>query len=121
MMYESPIKLNEIGTHISERITKAKDEYIFAQVNMAVDVDKEELIKALSYDRNQYQKGYADGCADAKAERKIGRWVRCDTDGFRNMCKCSECGARIDIQEEFRSFFCYHCGADMREGEQNDS
>ena len=47
-------------------------------------------------------------------ERKTGKWVRCDTDEFRNMCKCSECGARIDIQEEFRSFFCYHCGADMR-------
>ena len=71
MMYESPIKLNEIGTHISERIAKATDEYIFAQINMAVDVDKEELIKALSYDRNQYQKGYADGYADAKAERKM--------------------------------------------------
>ena len=49
MMYESPIKLNEIGTHISERIAKATDEYIFAQINMAVDVDKEELIKALSF------------------------------------------------------------------------
>ena len=47
-------------------------------------------------------------------ERKKGKWVRCDTDGFRNMLECSECGARIDIQEEFRSLFCYHCGVDMR-------
>ena len=26
--------------------------------NIGVDVDKEELLKALSYDRNQYEKGY---------------------------------------------------------------
>ena len=56
----------------------------------------------------------------AQTERKKGKWVRCDTDGFRNMRKCSECGARIDIHEEFRSFFCYHCGADMR-GEQDET
>lgn len=49
----------------------------------------------------------------AQPERKKGKWGF--TDGFGNMCECSECGARIDIQEKFRSFFCYHCGADMRE------
>ena len=49
-------------------------------------------------------------------ERKKGKWVNCYTaDGLKNMCECSECGARIDIQEKFRSFFCYHCGVDMRE------
>ena len=51
----------------------------------------------------------------SQPERPKGKWVNCYTDGFGNMCKCSECGARIDIQEKFRSFFCYHCGADMRE------
>ena len=56
---------------------------------------------------------------NARVERKKGKWVNCYTDGYRNMCKCSECGARIDIQEEFKSFFCYHCGADMR-GEQDE-
>ena len=55
----------------------------------------------------------------ARPERKNGKWVRCDTDGLRDVCKCSECGAMIDIQEEFRSFFCYHCGADMR-GKQDE-
>lgn len=91
-MYESPIKLKEIGTHISERITKATDEYIFAQVNMVVDVDKEELIKALSYDRNQYQKGYADGYADAKVERKTGKWIPC-SERLPNDADYKECSA----------------------------
>ena len=31
-----------------------------AVMNVGVNVDKEELIKALQYDRGQYQKGYKD-------------------------------------------------------------
>ena len=34
-------------------------------------IDKEELAKALQYDRGQYDKGYEDGRADA-AVRKCG-------------------------------------------------
>lgn len=120
-MYESPIKLNEIGAHISEEIAKATDEYIFAQVNMAVDVDKEELIKALSYDRNQYQKGYADGYADAKAERKPGKWILADAYAGKRY-RCSECLAfalKTDDGQENLSDYCPCCGAYMK-GESND-
>ena len=53
----------------------------------------------------------------ARPERKKGKWVKCDDDWLKTMFKCSECGARIDINEKHRNFFCYHCGADMR-GEQ---
>ena len=52
-----------------------------------------------------------------RQERKKGKWIRCDPDGFGNMLKCSECEARIDINEKYRNFFCYHCGARM-DGEQ---
>lgn len=52
-------------------------------------------------------------------ERKRGKWVGYDGDWFKTMCKCSECGAMIDINEEYRNFFCYHCGARM-DGEQNE-
>lgn len=61
---------------------------------------------------------YVNALPPARVERKKGKWVNCYTDGYRNMCKCSECGARIDIQEEFKSFFCYHCGARM-DGDDN--
>ena len=50
-------------------------------------------------------------------EREKGKWVGCDDDRLKTMCKCSECGAMIDINEKYRNFFCYHCGADMREPE----
>ena len=54
----------------------------------------------------------------AQLERKKGKWVRCDGDRLKTMCKCSECGAMIDINEKNRNFFCYHCGARMY-GEEN--
>lgn len=68
-MYESPIAgiIGEIQTKIME----AQDDYIMQVVHdFGVEVNKEELIKALNYDRNQYEKGYAD----AKAETQ---WIPC--------------------------------------------
>lgn len=38
-----------------------------------VNVDKDELIKALAYDRQQYEKGYAD--AKEKYQRPHGEWI----------------------------------------------
>ena len=40
------------------------DNAIMAQVRMYVDVNKEELLKALDYDRKQYEAGYNDGFID---------------------------------------------------------
>jgi transcription elongation factor Elf1 len=54
----------------------------------------------------------------AQSERKKGKWIKDDSDWFETMFKCSECGALIRKEDKFRSFFCYHCGADMR-GEKN--
>lgn len=33
--------------------------------DVGINVNKEELLKALRYDRNQYDKGYSDGYEDA--------------------------------------------------------
>lgn len=55
----------------------------------------------------------------AQPEQKKGKWVRYDGDWLKTMCKCSECGAMIDINEKYRNFFCYHCGARM-DGEQDE-
>ena len=70
-MYESP--LTKIYGTIQNQIIKQDEENMMYVVNRAVgyDVDKEELIKALNYDRDQYKKGYADAMAvieDIKAE-----------------------------------------------------
>ena len=59
-MYESPIQITELADNIFKQIVDAKEAYIMTEVKLVVDVDKDELIKALSYDRDQYYKGYAD-------------------------------------------------------------
>lgn len=60
-MYESPITkyMRDIETQIRE----AEDEQLMYEVKQAIGfaVDKQELIKALEYDRDQYNKGYEDG------------------------------------------------------------
>ena len=45
----------------------------------SVSVDKDELLKALKYDRDQYRKGYRDGCHnDYKAYGEIFLWTSVD-------------------------------------------
>lgn len=55
-MYKSPIDImyGEMRMTIDNDILKAVQEY-------NITVDKEELLKALQYDRDQYKKGFADG------------------------------------------------------------
>ena len=70
-MYESP--LTEICENIESQMTKQREDSLVYEIRQAVgyNIDKEELIKALQYDRNQYQKGYADALSvieDIKAE-----------------------------------------------------
>lgn len=66
-MYKSPIDIIEkqMRMEFDDGIWKTVQDY-------AVSVDKEELIKALRYDRDQYEKGYADGKRDA-----FDKLVRC--------------------------------------------
>ncbi len=56
-MYESPIVM-KIKSEMDARLLRAV-------VEAGVTIDKEELFKALAYDRGQYEKGYEDGKQDA--------------------------------------------------------
>ena len=63
MSWESPVTL--YSQNIASEIVEKANEAIWQEVmKVCVDVDKEELVKALAYDRGQYEKGYND----AKAE-----------------------------------------------------
>ena len=67
-MYKPPIETNI--EDIQSQFLKQQEEEVFrAVVNMGIRVDKEELIRALRYDRGQYEKGYLDGKAAAQ------RWI----------------------------------------------
>lgn len=71
-MYESPIT-----QYITDIQTKMEDQLMETLFGLGFDVDKEELMKALKYDREQYQKGYKDGrgsivhCKDCACVRAV--------------------------------------------------
>ena len=59
-MFQSPITLFE-----TERQVIYENELLKVVQGYGFDVNKEELTKALLYDRGQYDKGYKDGYAKA--------------------------------------------------------
>ena len=59
MNWESPVTITQ---EISSQIARDTDDYIMSEIyKTGVTVNKEELIKAINYDRDQYNKGYCDG------------------------------------------------------------
>lgn len=67
-MYESPIKLFTTDPIIETLKNEADDLIVRAVSRADVQVDREELIHALHYDRGQYDRGYYDGKMAAQAE-----------------------------------------------------
>lgn len=79
--WESPIAM--ATKRLSSEIAKKTDETIWnAVLETNVKVDKEELIKALKYDREQYSKGYIAGYEDA--------YLKFATLGEKNLFKENE-------------------------------
>lgn len=56
-MYKSPIEIiqKQMRTQFEDNVYKAIQDY-------GIVVDKDELVKALKFDRGQYELGYRDGC-----------------------------------------------------------
>ena len=121
-MYNSPIEFiyDSLKMEMDDHVVKAVQE-------CHIYVDKEELIKALRYDRGQYEKGFSDGFANAI---KHGEWIVNKDGSFScSECKfkfyplrfehCPHCGAKMDADVirhlEFLDKL-KHCGADMRGG-----
>lgn len=79
-MYKSPIELIVKDTY--QKILEQREENIFKAIfETGVKVDKEELLKALKYDREQYNKGYIDGLKEF-AERLKAKKARYNADNF---------------------------------------
>lgn len=71
MAYESPIEVyvKNVAKDINNKMEETIDNEIMLTVEqkMGMHIDKEELAKALSYDRNQYHKGFKDGFDHGRA------------------------------------------------------
>ena len=79
-MWESPIQM--ITNDIVKNIEQKQGVWLMESVHRAgFNIDKDELMKALNYDRGQYEKGYADG-----------RWAR-DSE----IVRCKDCKHWMDI------------------------
>ena len=74
-MYQSPIEIIQ-----GQLMTEYENGILRAVQNYDIHCDKEELIKALMYDRNQYEKGYKDRdaeiirCKECKWYKKYYGW-----------------------------------------------
>lgn len=67
MNWQSPIHM--IQEEIAQTVANDFDNQVYqATMRVGIKVDKDELVKALEYDRNQYQKGYMDGFFNAEKE-----------------------------------------------------
>lgn len=75
MAYESPIRVEmEKAVH---DIIENENRYIVREVRRitGIEVNKDELEKALRYDRGQYELGFLDGQIEAK---KHSKWIPCN-------------------------------------------
>ena len=108
-MYKSPIEL--IYKDAQYRMEKG---IFYAIQKVDINVDRDELLKALAYDRGQYEKGYED----AKAERKRGEWIGKPIAGYCTV-RCSVC-KDVFRENNGRWNFCPTCGAEMREEEADE-
>lgn len=120
MAYESPIRIDfqegipdfrtfhrEINEKLECRITAS------VQEKMAIEIDKNELMRALSYDRDQYKKGYEEGYQDgyrAMINERTDPAERIETDhkGTPYLCPKCQCSSNL------RYYWCPWCGKDMR-------
>lgn len=108
MVYNSPISIyQETQGEMLNEIRENFESEIMAtvQTKCAININKEELLKALQYDRGQYEKGYQDGKMDA---HKTGRWI-----DAREQCgefMCSNCEF-LCCTNQYN--YCPNCGAIM--------
>jgi len=103
--YKSPIELF-LGRIRMELDSQVEGAVYRAVQDINVKVDKEELIKALAYDRQQYQKGYKDGFGAAQKNNVLCRdcrhyWAYPEPDDFDGLCQIRHC--QTDA-EEFCSY-----------------
>ena len=81
MSYQSPIEIimSDMNTHIQnaslEREMNIESTILEAIEKVGVNIDKDELIRAIHYDRDQYQKGYNDRDAEIVRCKDCKYWL----------------------------------------------
>lgn len=108
--YQSPIELFTTPIEmISNECESQSEKFVCEAIQkIGINIDKDELIKALRYDRQQYEAGYAAGKASVLQH---GHW---ESSGFPEYpYRCSHCGNLT--KEKVERNYCGSCGAAMDE------
>lgn len=94
-MYESPLQI------IPEKIFADLDTKILKTINFeyGVKIDKQELIKALGYDRNQYEKGYQDRDSEIVRCKDCAWWDTWFDFGIDGRGDCTQIGLSTDCND----------------------
>lgn len=118
MNYKSPINFFKFKP-ITDIVKDEIDNDIYkAVIGVGVSVDKGELKRALTYDRNQYEKGFHDGLK-VNSENIFGRpkshWHKIEGEHYDTYV-CYRCGKKLHSTSRHEYFnFCPRCGARMIE------
>lgn len=117
MSYKSPIEI--IMDDIRKQtIIQEENNVLRAVWRSGVNVDKEELIKALEYDRHQYEKGYWD--AKEELFERINTLER-ENDVLKSaLDKACERLSEYSIITLCGEDFCYRTAEEYREWAMND-
>ena len=110
-MYNAPIEI--VMSRVEEQLLQQAEDMIFrAARGCGVNVNRRELLRALTYDREQYDKGYSD----AKKDMAISaQWDKPSEHGLPYKANglgvvCSRCCNWADNQYNY----CPNCGATMK-------
>ena len=98
-MYKSPIEMSySFSDSFAQRFSEETDKLVLtACFDVGVKLDKAELIKALEYDRDQYEKGYRDGKEDAL--KNFTAWLADEYFLFERIKTIPELLDYLDTQE----------------------
>lgn len=98
-MWKSPI---EIQQDIVRQVDMVIEDGVMKAIQrFDINVDKEELLKALQYDRGQYEKGYQDGLNESK-------WIPCSErlpKRSGNIIACFSSGTVVELFYKGKGIF----------------
>lgn len=121
-MYKSPIDII-----LGEFELKFEDAICNAVREVGITVDKEELLRALKYDRDQYNKGYKDAMAAVEVTRCDECYLhgKCVVEDSFNLARmpdskmfCAVGRSRNDLAIAHNADRCVCCGDVIPEGRQ---
>ena len=99
-MYNSPIEMI-----IGNMRMQQEGEIFRAVQNIGVNVDKDELLKALQYDRGQYEKGYEDGIKNGIKEFAENFKLKADKESVRELVNYGNYwGRTMKIPEDSKAY-----------------